>query len=146
MFRVKYNYKRTYIGNIPKGEDLYDALTKIALEEDIRTGKLIAIGAVTEAVIGFFDQKLNEYNKIFLSTEHEILNCSGNISLKEGKPFVHAHIILGDKDGKVFGGHLMNGTKVFACEVIIDEYSGEDLNREKDNVTGLFLWRGRSLI
>ncbi len=146
MFRIKYNYKRTFIGNISKGSDLYDALTQIVTEEDIRTGKIMAIGAVSEGVIGFFDQKLNTYKKILLNSEHEILNCSGNISLKEGKPFVHAHIILGDKEGKVFGGHLMNGTKVFACEVVIDEYSGEDLYRERDDLTGLFLWKGKNLV
>lgn len=146
MFRSIYNYKRTFIGNIPKGKDLYEAISTIALQEDIRIGKLAAIGAVSEAVLGFYDQKTNEYQKIFLSSEHEILQCSGNISIKEGKPFVHAHIILGDKNGNVYGGHLMNGTKVFACELFIDEYTGEDLKREKDNSTNLFLWKGKDLV
>lgn len=146
MFKANYNYKRTFIGNIPKGSDLYEAITTIAVQEDIRVGKLIAIGAVSEAVIGFYDQNKNEYIKIILPSEHEILLCSGNISLKDGKPFVHAHITLSDKEGKVFGGHLMIGTKVFACELIIDEYVGEDLKREKDELTNLFLWKGKSLI
>lgn len=146
MFRANYKYKRTFIGNIPKGSDLYEAISTIALHEDIRIGKLTAIGAVTEAVIGFYDQNKNEYLKIHLSSEHEILQCSGNISLKDGKPFVHAHIILSNKDGSVFGGHLMNGTKVFACELVIDEYGGEDLKREKDNSTNLFLWKDKNLI
>lgn len=146
MFRPQYKYKRTFIGSIPWGVDLYDALTTIVTEEDIRIGKVTAIGAVTKAVIGYFDQNQKEYKKIELDGGFEILNCTGNVSVRESKPFIHAHITLGDKDGKVFGGHLMPGTKVFACEVFIDEYTGEDLVREKDKDTDLFLWKNKNLI
>jgi len=141
MFRPKYKIKHTFIGSLKYNSDLYESITKIAIDEDICIGKVTAIGAVTSAVIGYFDQNKKQYNSINLSDGHEILNCTGNISLKEGKPFLHAHIILGNKDGKVFGGHLLPNTKVFACEVFIDEYTGEDLIRQKDNQTELSLWK-----
>lgn len=146
MFRPQYKYKRTFIGSLPSEVDLYDALSKIVLEENIRIGKIITIGAVTNAVVGFFDQNIKEYKKIELNGGFEILTCIGNVSVRDGKPFVHVHITLSDKDGKVFGGHLMPGTKVFACEVIIDEYTGEDLVREKDKDIDLFLWKNRNLV
>lgn len=146
MFRPHYKYKRTFIGSIPWGVDLYDALTKIVTEEDIRIGKITAIGAVTNAVIVFFDQNTKEYKNIELNGGFEILSCIGNVSNREGKLFVHAHITISDKEGKVFGGHLMPGTKVFACEVFIDEYTGEDFVREKDTSTNLFLWKNKNLI
>lgn len=146
MFRPPYKYKRTFIGSIPSGSDLYEALTKIITEEDIRTGNITAIGAVTNAIIGYFDQNKKEYLKIELNSGYEILSCIGNVSVREGKPFVHAHITLSDKEGKVFGGHLMPGTKVFACEVFIDEYTGEDLVRERDKDVDLFLWKNRNLV
>lgn len=145
MFRIQYKYKRTFIGSIPKDSDLYESLTKIVIEKDIRIGKITAIGAVTNAVLGYYNQQSLEYKNIELSGGYEILNCIGNVSVREGKPFVHAHITLGDKDGKVFGGHLMNGTKVFACEVFIDEYTGEDLQRGKEETTDLFLWENKNL-
>lgn len=146
MFRPQYKYKRTFIGSIPQSSDLYESITKIVTEEDIRTGNITAIGAVTNAVIGYFDQNKKEYIKIEQNGGFEILNCTGNVSVREGKPFVHAHITLSDKDGKVFGGHLMPGTKVFACEVSIDEYTGEDLVREKDLTKELFLWKNKDLV
>jgi hypothetical protein len=146
MFRPQYKYKRTFIGSIPCSSDLYETLTKIVIEEDIRIGKVTAIGAVTNAIIGYFDQNKKEYIKIELNGGYEILSCIGNVSVREGKPFVHAHITLSDKEGKVFGGHLMPGTKVFACEVIIDEYTGEDLVRERDKDVDLFLWKNRKLV
>lgn len=146
MFRPQYKYKRTFIGSIPQNSDLYESITKIVTEEDIRNGKVTAIGAITNAVIGYFDQNKKEYIKLDLNGGYEILSCIGNVSVREGKPFVHAHITLSDKVGKVFGGHLMPGTKVFACEVFIDEYSGEDLMRERDEATDLFLWKNKNLI
>jgi hypothetical protein len=146
MFRPQYKYKRTFIGSIPCSSDLYETLTKIVIEEDIRIGKVTAIGAVTNAAIGYFDQNTKEYKNIELNSGYEILSCIGNVSVREGKPFVHAHITLSDKDGKVFGGHLMPGTKVFACEVFIDEYTGEDLVREKEETTNLFLWKNNNLV
>lgn len=146
MFRNHYNFKKAFIGIIPKEADLYDAISKIAEQEDIRIGKVTAIGAVSEATIAYFDQDTKEYKTIHLKDKLEILNCTGNISLKNGKPFLHAHIIVGDKHGNAFGGHLMNGTKVFACEIFIEEFSGEDLNREKDEDTNLFLWKNKNLI
>lgn len=146
MFRPQYKYKRTFIGSLPSGVDLYDALTKIVTEEDIRIGKITAIGAVTCAIIGFFDQNKKEYLNIEISGGFEILSCIGNVSVRDGKPFVHVHITLSNKVGKVFGGHLMSGAKVFACEVFVDEYSGEDLMRERDEATDLFLWKNKNLI
>jgi predicted DNA-binding protein with PD1-like motif len=146
MYRVQYKYRRTFIGSIPQDTDLSESLNKIVIEEDIRVGQVKAIGAVTEAVVGYFNQTTNAYESTKLSGGHEIVSLIGNLSIKEKKPFVHAHITLSDKDGKVFGGHLMPGTKVFACEVIIDEYTGEDLVREKEQTTGLFLWKNKDLI
>jgi uncharacterized protein len=63
----------------------------------------------------------------------------GNISLKDGEPFVHAHAVLSDDEGKVRGGHLLGGT-IFAAEVHVTELLGETLARRLDNVTGLSLW------
>ena len=71
----------------------------------------------------------------------EILSLIGNISLKDDKPFVHAHITLADQEGRAWGGHLAEGTKVFAGEFVIQEYLTEKpLVRHLDEETGLFLW------
>ena len=54
---------------------------------------------------------------------------------------VHAHVTLGDKDGQAFGGHLAEGTLVFACEfAILEHQSATSLVRQIDGPTGLFLW------
>jgi predicted DNA-binding protein with PD1-like motif len=86
-------------------------------------------------------QKERKYHFVELSQPLEILALAGNISLKDGQPFVHAHITLSDQEGRAFGGHLAEGTRVFACEFTIQEgHAPVTLARSFDEETGLFLW------
>jgi predicted DNA-binding protein with PD1-like motif len=132
--------KRTIMGQLPFGADLYEALTDIVRRENIVLGRIQAIGATTHAVVAYYDQQTKTYNPLEFTGGMEILNLNGNISMRDGKPFVHVHILLGDAEGKVYGGHLMPGTTLFACEVTIDEFAGTELERAKEERTGLFLW------
>jgi predicted DNA-binding protein with PD1-like motif len=132
--------KRTIIGQFSLGADLYDSLAALVTRENIRLGRIHGIGATTHAVVAYYDQQTKSYNPLEFAGGMEILNLQGNVSIRDGKPFVHVHILLGDAQGKVVGGHLLQGTKLFACEVVIDELEGETLERSKDTATGLFLW------
>lgn len=132
--------RRTIIGQLPLGADLHEGLTQIAQREQIRCGRIQGLGATTHAVVAYYDQSEKKYKSMEFPGGMEILNLHGNISLRDGKPFVHAHILLGDPQGKVFGGHLLPGTKIFALEVFIDEFEGEEFVREQEDTTGLFLW------
>jgi len=69
----------------------------------------------------------------------EIAACLGNISLLEGRPFVHAHAVLANGRGRSWAGHLVRGT-IFAAEVYLQELSGLPLKRVPDSITGLKLW------
>ena len=140
-----YKLKRTIICQFPYGSDLYDGLTEIVQKENIKLGRIQAIGATTHAKVAYYDQNTKKYNPLEFSGGMEIVSLNGNASLRDGKPFVHVHILLGDAQGKVFGGHLLPGTKLFACEVLIDELEGEELLRGHDERTGLYLWKSGHL-
>lgn len=128
------------MGRLQKGDDLLPALEKIIIEEEIQWGSLTAIGAIEKAKLAYFDQQKKEYRDFAVNYPAEITNCLGNISLKEGKPFIHAHITLADEQGTLCGGHLMQGTIVFACEFKIEQYEGDVPHRKADAETTLFLW------
>jgi predicted DNA-binding protein with PD1-like motif len=91
-------------------------------------------------VAGFYDCEAQKYENFVFEKPMEVLSLVGNVSLKDGQPFIHAHITLSDEKGQSFGGHLMEGTIVFAAEFIIEELEGENLEREFDKTTGLALW------
>ena len=138
--------KSTFIGQLPYGADLYDGLTRIVRKENIRLGRIQGIGATTYAKVAYYDQNTKVFNPLEFPGGMEILSLSGNVSIRDGKPFVHAHLVLGDPQGKVFGGHLLPGTILFACEVFIDVLEGDELVREFDQRTGLHLWKSGYLL
>ncbi|HSH69089.1 MAG TPA: PPC domain-containing DNA-binding protein [Deferrisomatales bacterium] len=130
----------TLMGRLSRGDDLLEELTALAKGRGVRLGRVAALGAVEHARIGYYDQAAREYRFLELSGELEILALVGNVSLRDGEPMVHAHITLGDDQGRAFGGHLAPGTRVFACEFTLDVFRGEDLVRRHDEPTGLPLW------
>ena len=138
MIQVK--TAKTIMGRLRHGADLLDEITGVCREHGIRQGRVEAIGAVKKASIGFYDQQARTYTYLTLDREMEITKLSGNISVKDGQVFVHAHITLADNTGRAFGGHLAPGTIVFACECIIEAYEGPALERVLDDETGLALW------
>ncbi len=146
MIRESYHYKRTIIGKIPCGEDLYNALSKIAQEENITVGRITGLGATTFGRVAYYNQSTRIYETLEFSEPMEILSCFGNITLRDSKPFVHVHLVMSDKDGKTFSGHLLPGTILFACEIFIDEFEGALLERGFDEQTGLFLWKEHCLL
>lgn len=132
---------KTFIGRLKFGGDLLDELTSVCEQNDIRLGRVEALGALKKARIGFFNQQARKYNFIEIDKPLEITGFVGNISLRDGKPMVHAHITLSDSQGNAYGGHLVEGTIVLACEFIMNSYDGPDLIRDYDEQTDLVLWK-----
>ena len=133
---------RIIVGRLKKGDDLLDALQRICSDQEIRLGDIRALGAVKSARIGYYDQDRREYFFVDLAKHLELLALTGNVSIRDGKPFIHAHATFADSKGEAFGGHVAEGTEVFACEFSIREYlSDTAFERAMDDETGLFLWR-----
>ncbi len=137
---IEISSNNIFIGKLSHGCDLLEELTDICIEKNISLGKIEAIGAVQRACIGYYNQTAREYRFLNFDKPSEILNLTGNISIKDNKPFVHAHIVLADETGNSYGGHLAPGTITFACEFIIYSFSGNELKRGMDDTTGLPLW------
>lgn len=136
----KFKLDEAYLGRLKKDDDLLNKLTEIVKEEEITTGFIKVIGAVQNAKIGFYNQKTHEYQYKNIDREMEIVSCIGNISILDGEPFIHAHITLADQDGSCYGGHLAEGTTVFASEFFIQPLKGDKLERKYEKKTQLTLW------
>lgn len=133
--------KAPFLGRLPKGADLLEALTAVCREQNITRGAIALIGAVEKASLGFYYQDTKKYVSHDFPENLEILSGLGNVSLKDGQPFAHLHLILGRENGESVGGHAMPGCVIFACEVCITPIEGPDLVREFDEPTGLPLWK-----
>jgi predicted DNA-binding protein with PD1-like motif len=135
--------ERILMGRLDRGSDLLGEFIDICVQEKIHLGRVEAIGAVSRARLGFYHQEGHEYRHYAINQPLEISALQGNISLKGGNPFVHAHVVLSGIKGRSWGGHLASGTEVYACEFMIEVFSGPELSRVYDRETGLHLWSKR---
>jgi uncharacterized protein len=131
---------RLFMGRLPHGQDLIAAIEGFCQETSLPMATFSLIGAVTSFTIGAYDQKQQVYITAAEKGPFEIVTCTGNISLMEGEPFVHAHIVLGDPEGRLVGGHLFSETIIYAGEIGLQELAGKPLERAYDQTTGLSLW------
>lgn len=128
------------MGRLPTDSDLIDAVSEICAKENIELGRFEAIGAVRKARIGYYDQHQQKYFFHEMDRPLEITKLTGNVSMRDGAPTLHAHITLADSDGRAFGGHVAQGTIIYACEFILEVYEGPAFLRSQDETTGLPLW------
>jgi predicted DNA-binding protein with PD1-like motif len=135
-----YNNSKTFLTRLKHDDDLILAIKHAFQSGGIKMGVFMAIGAVKKAKTAFYDQQEHIYREESIDEPAEILSCTGNVSEVDGEAFVHAHITLSLKDGSTKGGHLVEGTPIFACELYGVALEGEQLKRRFDDVTGLKLW------
>lgn len=131
---------RTYIFKINKGKDLLESLTDFCHDNQIKCGIINAVGSLDNATMAYYDQAKKKYEKRTVSGYCEILSLMGNVSIMDNRSNVLAQLTLCDKEGKVTGGRLQAGCKVFVAEVFIQELVGEPKVRKQDKVTKLNLW------
>ncbi len=130
---------RLFLASLDHDSEIVASITNLAESLGIEAGAVAAIGALKRAEIGYYDQVTHEYRPMEIDGPVEISSLSGNISIRDGKPFLHAHATLADSEGNVVGGHLSRGT-VFAAEVYLRELLGPPPTRRHDPATDLFLW------
>lgn len=133
--------ERCILGRLPHGKDLIRAIEDLCIENSIQTGVFFVIGAVISVTLGSYDQNQQVYVTFKKEEPLEIVNCTGNVSLKDGKVAVHAHAVLADMNGQTIGGHIFSETIVYAAEIYLRELLGKPLEREYDSITGLSLWK-----
>jgi predicted DNA-binding protein with PD1-like motif len=140
MKSYEFDRERILLARLERGDDLLEALGALCRSHGVQAGVIHAIGAVERAVIGYYDQRAGRYDELPIPRGMEIANLQANVSIKDGEPFVHAHVTLAGADGRCVGGHLMPGTIVFACELQLRILEGEAPVRGPDAATGLALW------
>jgi uncharacterized protein len=90
---------RTFAVVMDKGDDAASELSRFARAEGVTGASLTAVGGCREATLGYFDPASMSYRDIPVSTQAEILSLVGDIALGGDEPVVHAHAVLGLRDG-----------------------------------------------
>lgn len=140
----QYTAGRRFMGRLPGGEDLLEALTALCLANDVTLATFSVNGAVSAATIGAYDQQQRVYVTATENRPHDLIACRGTVSPQDGSAVVQAHAVLGDGGGRLWGGRLFSPTPVFYAEIELLELIGPPLERVYDDPSGLPLWRAET--
>jgi len=130
--------ERSYALILDTGDEVVSTLVDFAREHNLLASRFTAIGAFREATLGYFDWQRKQYEKIPVREQVEVLSLVGDIASKDGEPQVHAHVVLGKRDGSAHGGHLMEAHVRPTLEVMLVQ-SPAHLKRVFDPESGLAL-------
>jgi len=132
---------KTYALILDNGEEILSSLKQFAKKEDLAGSSFKAIGALSQAELGWFNWKKKKYETaVKLDEQVELLSLIGDIALQNGEPQIHAHLVVGRCDGTAHGGHLLSATVRPTCELVITE-SPRHLQKEIDPEAGIALIR-----
>ncbi len=129
---------RTFALVFQTGDTVIDTLTRFAQQNNLDAAHFTAIGAFSDVTLAYFDWESRQYQKIPLHEQLEVLSLLGDIADDKGKPKVHAHTVLGKRDGSTRGGHLLEAHVRPTLEVILTQ-SPAHLRRKTDPASGLAL-------
>lgn len=92
------------------GQDLKTCLKNLTYKNGVKSGIIVCIvGSINNAVL-----RMSNGDKKVFRGPFEIVSCEGTIS-QDG---VHVHISVSDENGRVFGGHLLEGCKIYTTAEI----------------------------
>lgn len=132
---------KRYILSLDNHVSILEALTAFCTEKRIFAGKISGLGAVNSATFRFLDPATLKYVDKTFEEQMEITNLTGNISQKDGKPYLHLHITASRRDYTCIGGHLLDARINGACELFVEDYYLTSVGRYQDPETGLNLYK-----
>ncbi len=118
-------FGNTVIARIDKDEEILEKLKDISEKENIRLANVNALGAVNAFTVGVFDTETKEYHSNSFEGLFEIVSLTGTVTTKDGEFYAHIHMSAGDREGRVFGGHLNKANVSATCETVINIIDGK---------------------
>lgn len=132
---------RTFAVILETGEEAMATLQSFAEAERLTAAHFTAIGAFSRAVISYFDWERKAYLAIPVEEQVEVAAFTGDVAIDpEGRPALHAHVVLGRRSGSALAGHLAEAHVRPTLEVILTETPAH-LHKQLDPASGLALIR-----
>lgn len=136
-FRQLAENPKTYAVIFETGEELAAGLNRFASEQHLAGSSFKAIGALSHVKLAWFDWETKKYRpSVVLDEQVELVSLIGDVALNQGKPQVHAHVVVAKRDGTAHGGHLQEAVVRPTCEVILTE-NPSHLHKQFDTESGL---------
>lgn len=132
------NTDKPFILVLQKGENLFEGILRCAEAIKLKSASISGLGALDDVTVAYYDLNKKEYLTRVFKGMYELISLNGNISLVDGKPFLHIHAALGTEEYQVIGGHIMDATVGPAAEISIIPFD-HAMHRKYDDAIGLKL-------
>jgi predicted DNA-binding protein with PD1-like motif len=111
------------------GEDVKLSIDSFVMKHNIKAGWIATcVGSLTHSNLRYANQPEGDT----MLGHFEIVSLTGTLSVNGS----HLHASISDSTGKTFGGHLLNGNRVYTTvEIVIGEFKNIQFTREKDGTT-----------
>ena len=124
-----------YVVRLDPGEEIVERLTELVDREGIQLGSVSALGAANDVTIGIFSTVEKKYSSLRYQGDFEISALVGNVSRKDGAPYLHLHITIGDPvTGQVHAGHLSSAVISATLELFLQVWDGQVGRRFSEDV------------
>ena len=111
--------ERVYAVIFARNDEILSGLTDFAIKYKVEAAHFTGIGAIKDATVGWLDLTAKNYHPIHVDQQVEVLSMIGDVATFNGKPVVHAHMVLGKRDGSTVGGHLWEAHVSPTLEVFV---------------------------
>jgi predicted DNA-binding protein with PD1-like motif len=122
------------------GDEVLATLQRYASEHVTTSAFFHGLGAFREATVMWWNPESLQYEEIAVDEQVEVLSINGNLTRVRDGFKVHAHTVLGRRDGSTIGGHLKRGVVHPTLELHL-ALTDHPIHRERDETTGLDLIR-----
>ena len=128
-------FPQGYVVRLDPGEEIVERLTFLVDLEGIQLGSVSALGAANDVTIGIFSTVEKKYSSRRYQGDFEISALVGNVSRKDGAPYLHLHITIGDPvTGQVHAGHLSSAVISATLELFLQVWDGQVGRRFSEDV------------
>lgn len=135
-------FDRDYYIRLDKGDEIIASLIALCEREGIAAGSVSGIGGCGCAAVGVFDLEAKDYVRREEHTLLELVSLNGNITVYEGRPYVHAHALFAyQRDGVIgtLAGHLLEARIELTGELVLTPADGR-IGRRYDAALGIRTW------
>ena len=110
---------RVFDVNFSPGDELLSGLTDLAIAHNITSGYITGLGGLSGALLAWGDPVVGGFKKIPIDEKCELISLIGHIQLRDGKPVVHLHAVVGFGDGSTKAGHVFEARVAPLAEISV---------------------------
>jgi predicted DNA-binding protein with PD1-like motif len=125
---------RSYVAVLDLDDDVLQSLTAFVTAQRIKAAKFYGIGGFRRATLAFYDMEEKRYLPIEVEEQVEVVSIIGNVATYRGAPRIHAHCVVGHRDGHTSGGHLLSAIVRPTLELAFDEIATELLRTDRPEI------------